>query len=97
VNYKSGKWVCYYVGKAEDLESRLLDHLSSNEPNFCIKENIKYKCGFMWLSITTDSERSGAEKFLYDTLKPECNQKDPGGSPLRVTPPPTPTATAPSQ
>lgn len=96
VNYKSGRWGCFYVGKAENLESRLLDHLQSDEPNRCIKENVKYKCGFMWLEITTEAERSGAEKFLYDSLKPECNDVDPGGRPLKVPLPPQPPATSPS-
>ena len=96
VNYKSGKWECFYVGKADNLESRLLGHLQPEEPNECIKGNVKYKCGFMWIEITTEEERSGAEKYLYDTLKPECNQNDPGGKPLKIPQPPTPPATTPS-
>ena len=96
VNYKSGKWGCFYVGKADNLESRLLNHLKPEEPNTCIKENVKYKCGFMWIEITTEEERSGAEKYLYDSLKPECNQNDPGGKPLNIPLPPTPPATTPS-
>jgi len=96
VNYKSGKWGCFYVGKADNVESRLLDHLATEEPNECIKGNVKYKCGFMWIEITTETERSGAEKYLYDVLKPECNQIDPGGTPLRISLPPTPPPTTPS-
>lgn len=95
VNYDSGRWGCFYIGKAENLESRLLDHLSSSEPNECIKENRKYKSGFSWLEITTAQERAGAEKHLYDQLKPECNQVDPGGVPLRIPLPPQPVATTP--
>ena len=41
VHYTSGKWECFYVGKADNIESRLLDHLRDNEPNPCIKENVK--------------------------------------------------------
>lgn len=96
VNYKRGKWECFYVEKADNLESRLLDHLSSNELNPCIKENVKYKCGFSWIEITTQDERSGAEKYLYDTLNPECNQNDPGGKPLKIALPPKPQLTAPT-
>jgi len=96
VNYKSGKWGCFYGGKADNLESRLLDHLSTDEPNECIKANVKYKCGFMWIEITTEAERSGAEKYLYDSMKPECNRVDPGGTPLRIPLPTTPQSTTPS-
>lgn len=92
VYYKSGRWGSYYVGKAENLEDRLLDHLSNDEPNSCIKENNKYRRGFMWIEITTEAERSGVEKFLYDSLKPECNQADPGGNPLKISLPTTPSA-----
>lgn len=96
VNYKSGRWGCFYVGKADILEGRLLAHLRDDEPNKCIKENVKYKCGFSLIEITTEDERSGAEKYLYDTLKPECNQIDPGGKPLKIPLPPTPPPTIPS-
>ena len=96
VNYKTGRWGCYYVGKRDNLQDRLLDHLKATESNKCIKENVKYKCGFSWIKITTEEERSGAEKFLYDALKPECNQIDPGGKPLKIPLPPTPPPTAPT-
>jgi len=97
VNYKSGKWGCFYVGKADNLETRHLDHLKQEEANKCIKEDVNYKCGFMWIEITTQSERSGAEKYLYDAMKPECNLVDPGGKPLRIPLPPTPQPTPPSE
>ena len=90
VKYQSGGWKSFYVGKAESLESRLLAHLDSKEPNACIRDNVKYQCGFCWIEITTEEERSGAEKYLYDTLRPECNQNDPGGTPLRIPLPPIP-------
>lgn len=92
VKYKSGRWNCFYVGKADGIESRLLNHLNAAEPNTCIKDNVKYKCGFMWIEITTEPERSGVEKYLYDTLKPECNQIDPEGRPLKIPLPSTPSA-----
>lgn len=95
VNYDSGRWGCFYVGKADGLEGRLIDHLDSMEPNACIKDNLKYRCGFMWIEITTEEERSGAEKYLYDKLCPECNQNDPGGRPLIIPLPPIPKPTKP--
>jgi len=96
VNYKTGRWGYFYVGKGENIESRLLGHLSTDEPNDCIKGNVKYKCGFIWIEITTETERSGAEKYLYDTLNPECNENDPGGRPLKIFLPATPPSTTPS-
>jgi len=90
VHYKSGRWECFYVGKADNLESRLLDHLQDDEPNQCIKENVRYKCAFCWIEITTEAERSGAEKYLYDQIQLECNQNDPGGTPLPIPLPPQP-------
>lgn len=94
MNYKNGRWGCLYVGRADNLESRLLDHLKPEEPNTCIRENIKYRRGFMWIDMTTEPERCGAEKYLYDALRPECNQKDPGGKPLKIPLPATPATTA---
>src|SRR6266853_3063705 len=53
VKYKNGSWECFYVGKADDLEGRLLDHLSADEPNSCIKGNVKSTCGVSWIEIVT--------------------------------------------
>jgi excinuclease UvrABC nuclease subunit len=95
VKYNAGYWECFYVGKTDNIESRLLDHIKDTEPNECIKGNVKYKCGFSWIEITTEDERSGAEKYLYDNIKPrpECNKTDPGGTPLKIPLPPTPPST----
>lgn len=90
VKYKKKGWVCFYVGKADNIESRLLDHLRDDEKNECIKENVEYNCAFCWIEITIADERSGAEKYLYDTIKPECNQIDPGGTPTKIPLPPSP-------
>ena len=96
VNYTSGNWGCFYVGKADDLEGRLLAHLSPAETNSCIKGHIKYRSGFEWLGISTEAERAGAEKYLYDKMNTDCNQTDPGGKPLQIPLPPTPTPATPS-
>ncbi len=90
VKYKKKGWVCFYVGKADNIQSRLLYHLSDDEKNDCIKENVKYNCAFCWIEITTEGERSDAEKYLFDTIKPECNQYDPGGTPMKIPLPPSP-------
>lgn len=91
VNYDGEKWDCFYVGKANNIEKCLLDHLFDDEPNECIKKNVKYgKCAFSWIEITTEHEFSEAEKYLYDKMKPVCIQRDPGGIPLTIPLPPEP-------
>jgi len=87
VKYKSGKWECFYVGRAQDLEKRLLDHLSDDEPDECIKNNVKYKCGFYWAEVSSDINREGIEKALFDYYSTECNDVDPGGIPIHVNVP----------
>jgi hypothetical protein len=67
------------------LEARLLEHLSDNEENQCLKTNAsKYICGFEYAKVGLQKDRDGVEKFLYDHYKPECNELDPGGEPIEV-------------
>ena len=85
VKLNNGKWQCFYVGQASDLEDRLLDHLYDSEENECIKNNVsRYTCGFEYAEVTKQKDRDGIEKFLYDHYKRECNKKDPGGAPIKV-------------
>lgn len=79
------EWRCFYVGKADDLHDRLLDHLAEEEPNECIAAKIKDKvCGFFFAEVAKAVVRSGIEKFLFDHYEPECNEQDPGGKPAQV-------------
>ena len=85
VQLKNEEWICFYGGQAGDLRERLLDHLSDGEENDCVKENVsKYICGFEFAKVAKQTNRDGIEKFLYDHYKPECNQVDPGGTPIEV-------------
>lgn len=60
VKLKNDTWHFYYVGKAGDLESRLLEHLSKNEPNKCIKNNVqKYNSGYIYAKINNQVDRGG--------------------------------------
>ncbi len=80
VKLKNGKWRCYYVGQAQDLRQRLLDHLSKTEPNACIRNHIEnHISGFEFAEVSTQADRDGVEKYLYDHFSPECNEQDPGG------------------
>lgn len=82
---ETGKWKCFYVGKADNLRARLLDHLLDDEENECIKNRVtKHICGFEYAKVPKESDRKGIEKFLYDHYSPGCNQTDPGGEPIYV-------------
>ena len=79
------RWTCYYVGQAEYLETRLREHLAGNESNACRRNyNAIHASGYVYAEVVNQSERKGIEKFLYDRLRPECNDVDPGGSPIEV-------------
>ena len=86
VKLTTDKWQCYYVGKAVNLQSRLLQHCSVAEENECIKNNVQnYISGYEFAEVAKQSDRDGIEKFLYDQYnKPECNKQDPSGTPITV-------------
>ena len=85
IQLKNEKWRCFYVGQAKNINDRLLEHLSDEEENECIMENVtKYVCGFEYAIISKQSDRDGAEKFLYDNYDPKCNKIDPGGIQIMV-------------
>jgi excinuclease UvrABC nuclease subunit len=89
VKLKSEKWMCYYVGQAEDLQTRLLEHCSPAEQNDCIKNNVQnHISGYEYAKVAKQADRDGIEKFLYNHYKPECNKQDPGGTPIEVNLPP---------
>lgn len=84
VQIQSGKWRCFYVGKG-NLKERFLHHLSSDEENECLSNKIsKYVCGFEYAVVSSQGDRDGIEKYLYDYYSPECNAVDPGGEPIKV-------------
>ena len=85
VQLQSGKWRCFYIGKAINLEERLLNHLTASELNTCLKDKVsKYICGFEYAIVSSENNRDGIEKHLYNQYSPECNQIDPGGRPTVV-------------
>ena len=85
VKLKDETWRCYYVGQADNLEQRLLDHISSNEQNECIKNHVSnHVNGYRCAKIGRQGDRDGVERFLYDHFKPECNKIVPSGSPMGV-------------
>jgi len=45
IHKESEKYIVFYVDQSEDLRGRLLEHLSSSEPNSCIHRHLRdYSC-----------------------------------------------------
>ncbi len=82
----TGKWHTLFVGEAENLRDRLLRHLSESERSADLKKHISMRqCGFEFALVDHPRFRKGIEKYLYDLYdRPECNDGDPGGEPIRV-------------
>jgi excinuclease UvrABC nuclease subunit len=76
----------FYVGQAADLKQRLQAHQSPSETNPCIKRRVQNgNCAYRYATVSRQSDRDGIEKYLYDYYKkPECNDRDPGGTPIPV-------------
>ena len=78
VKLKNGKWRCFYVGQADNLTTRLMQHLSDTEKNECIKTSVsKYICRFEFALVGKQTDRDGIEKYLYNYYSPECNKISP--------------------
>jgi excinuclease UvrABC nuclease subunit len=70
----------FYVGKAESLKKRILNHIGNLEENTCIRSYIKkYPCYFRFAVIAGEHERSGAERQLFLKFSPKCNLQEPDG------------------
>ncbi len=72
----------YYVGQG-NLQECLIRHLEAEE-NQALKEAFKSLCYFKFAVVEKESDRKGAERFLYDKLKPKYNQKRPGEPAVEV-------------
>jgi len=75
----------FYIGSAKNLRKRLLDHLSQNSKNGCIKRFIKEKsCAFRYLHVPKGWVRE--EKRFYNLFistygdSPVCNHVSPKAS-----------------
>jgi len=70
----------FYVGQADDLRGRILQHIQDSEENTCIKTYFVSKpCFFRYAKATSPDVRDAAEKQMYKRYKPRCNERDPGG------------------
>ena len=78
-------WEAIYVGQGI-LRERLLAHIPNpNSDNRCITRRFnKVEEKRFQFMILDAKDLSGAEQFLYNHFNPECNEKDPGGTPEEV-------------
>lgn len=60
-----GKYRSFYVGQANNLQRRLLEHLLSGEPNVCIRNRVVYACGFQIALVVQPAHRDAAEAAIY--------------------------------
>ncbi len=80
----SNDWRVAYVGRAENLEQRLLAHLQASEPNGCLRSLVSRGSAAVWWASVPTWQTAGVEKYLYDHYQPRCNAADPGGTPMTV-------------
>ena len=82
LSYKAddGKYYVFYIGQADDIKKRLLQHLSDVEKNVCIKNYRSTKnCFFRYAKVAKDHVRGAAEKQMFRKYEPTCNDKEPEG------------------
>ena len=71
---KDDNYYVFYVGQSNNLERRLLEHLSSSETDICIKRHLRdYSCFFRFIEISSQDERSRIEREQIDKYNPDCN------------------------
>jgi excinuclease UvrABC nuclease subunit len=87
LNLVSGKKRVVYVGQADDLDSRLKDHLSEWESNLELYSLVRqYQCSFALALVPLQDDRDAAERALYLNFRPPCNDQEPSGPAYLVSP-----------
>ncbi|HDZ38474.1 MAG TPA: hypothetical protein ENH62_09355 [Marinobacter sp.] len=73
--YKSEEKYCvFYVGQSNNLERRLLEHLSPSEADACIKKHLRdYDCFFRFIEVSSAAGRDRIEKEEIEKYSPRCN------------------------
>ena len=75
----------FYVGKADNLKDRLLQHIGNLEDNTCIKDYIrKYSCSFKIAEISDAKIMANIERQLFSKFTPRCNFKEPEGEIIEI-------------
>jgi excinuclease UvrABC nuclease subunit len=87
VNLVNGKKRVVYVGQADDLDSRLKDHLGEWESNLDLCSLVRqYECSFALALVPLQNDRAAAERALFLNFRPSCNTQEPSGPAYVVTP-----------
>ncbi len=88
IRQQGGKLAVRYIGQTNNLDRRLKEHLDfENEENECLVKRLrKYDARFSFAEVSSQSDRDGAEKALYDNYKPVCNDTDviPNGPDINI-------------
>jgi len=67
----------FYVGQANNLKRRLLEHLGQHEQNPCIKKYLySYDCYYHCIELRSRQFLSTFECELIRTYRPSCNLTD---------------------
>ena len=75
-----------YVGITQYLVDRLLEHLSSNEENDCIKYKVGHRIlRFHCCYVNNEEDRKNIEHTLYKKYIPKCNRDIPKGKEISFT------------
>ena len=79
----------FYVGQSDKLQRRLLEHLSNEEKNDCIKNRLKDTAYFKFALLDDENDRLCAESYMYqeydvDGNGPPCNKKEPEVVPCEI-------------
>jgi len=79
----------HYVGQSDELQRRLLEHLSNEEKNECIKRLMKDTAYFRFALLEAEKDRLCAESYLYQELGvdgngPPCNKQKPQVNPCEI-------------
>ena len=86
VGLKNKKYNPIYVGKTKYLETRLLEHLSSNEENECIKDRVGNRIlYFHYCYVNNEEDRKNIEYTIYKKFDLECNKIEPEGREILIT------------
>lgn len=86
VGLEKGGYRPLYVGKTKSLETRLLEHLSDDEDNECLKGRVgNYELYFRYCYVNDAEDRTNIEHTLYKKYFPECNKVSPQGKEISIT------------
>ena len=78
--HEDGNFYVFYVGQAEDIKQRLLQHQSPSESNPGIRAYLNSKqCFFRYAQITQGDIRGAIERQAYKYYQPKCNETLPQG------------------